>query len=222
MIDLDAVVTRLARHYGPPEAPITRDPFEMIVLENVAYLAPDQRREEVFRKLQKRAGTTPARILAAPLETLREIAALGGMYPDVRAQRLREAARLARDEFGGDLRTIFKLDFAKARRALKKFPVIGEPGAEKILLFGGAHCHLALESNGLRVLVRLGAAEEHKNYATTYRRVQDALAGHTGTDCERLVSAHLLLKRHGQETCRRSDPSCNACPLRKLCPYGMG
>jgi len=219
MIDLATVLARLEKHYGRPDQPITRDPFEMILFENIAYLVPDRQREQAFRTLKKRAGTTPARILAAPLETLREIAAIGGIYPGVRAQRLRDAAMLVRDEFEGSLDHVLKLDFAKARKALKKFPVIGEPGAEKILLFTGYHARLALESNGLRTLLRLGAAEEYKNYATTYRRVQDALASQIGNDCERLVSAHLLLKRHGQELCRRSDPSCGICPLLTLCRY---
>jgi endonuclease-3 len=50
----------------------------------------------------------------------------------------------------------------KAKKLLMRFPMIGEPGAEKILLFCGALAVLALESNGLRVLVRVGVAEERK------------------------------------------------------------
>ena len=36
---------------------------------------------------------------------------------------------------------------------------------------------LALESNGLRVLLRLGFADEKKSYSASYRGVQQALAG---------------------------------------------
>ena len=34
---------------------------------------------------------------------------------------------------------------------------------------------MALDSNGLRVLCRVGFAEEQKNYSATYRLVQDAI-----------------------------------------------
>ncbi len=219
MPELASLLASLEKRYGQPKRPVTRDPFEMILFENIAYLVPDDRRERAFRELKKRVGTTPAKILSTSVEVLREIAGIGGVFPELRAQRLRQAALLVRDQFGGSLRPVLKLDFAKARRALKKFPVIGEPGAEKILLFAGAHAHLALESNGLRTLVRVGFAEEHKNYSTTYRRVQEELAGQIGEDCSWLITAHLLLKRHGQEICRRSEPLCGVCPLRTGCGY---
>jgi hypothetical protein len=49
-----------------------------------------------------------------------------------------------------DLGAVLDRPQADAIRALKKFPAIGEPGAEKILLFAGKAPILALESNGLR------------------------------------------------------------------------
>jgi len=107
----------------------------------------------------------------------------------------------------------------KARKALQKFPGIGEPGAEKILLFSKTYPVLALESNGLRVLVRLGFGEEKKNYATTYRLVQKAVGEGLDNDYTWLIQAHLLLRRLGQELCRRSEPMCDRCPLAADCAY---
>ncbi|MGH9592365.1 MAG: hypothetical protein ACRD5L_04685, partial [Bryobacteraceae bacterium] len=148
------VVAKLEKHYGVPEPPSTRDPFELILYENIAYLASEDHREKAFRELRKRVGTRPADLLTARVEDLREITALAGIFPDLRARRLQESARLVRDKFGGDLRRVLAGDPAKARRALKKFPTIGDPGADKILLFTGTVASLALESNGLRALVR--------------------------------------------------------------------
>jgi endonuclease III len=34
-----------------------------------------------------------------------------------------------------------------------------------------------------------------------------------------LIQAHLLLRRHGQELCRRSEPTCDNCPLAADCEY---
>jgi endonuclease-3 len=213
------VVGKLEKHYGKPEPPSTRDPFELILYENIAYLASDDRREKAFRELKKRVGTRPADLLTACVEELAQITALAGIFPDLRARRLQESARLVRDEFGGDLRRVLTGDPTKARRALKKFPTIGDPGADKILLFTGTVASLALESNGLRTLVRLGFAKEHKNYSTMYKNAQVALHDEIGSQCSPLIAAHQILKRHGQELCRRSAPRCEACPVRTECPF---
>jgi endonuclease III len=81
---------------------------------------------------------------------------------------------------------------------------------------------LALESNGLRVLLRLGFGEEKKSYSTTYRLVQHAAIEGLDKDCSWLIQAHLLLRRHGQELCRRSEPMCDKCPLAEDCEYYQG
>lgn len=220
MLDFWRLVGTLEKHYGRPRPSLARGPFELVLYENIAYLVSEDRREKAFRELKSRIGVRPEDLLVASTEELAEIAAMGGIFPELRARRLQEAARLVRDNFGGDLSAVLKLDFAQARRALKQFPAIGEPGAEKILLFAGAHPCFALESNGVRVLVRFGFAKEHKSYSPTYRALQKALAADVVDKCAPLVAAHQLLKRHGQEICRRSAPRCQQCPVRGNCEYG--
>ena len=107
----------------------------------------------------------------------------------------------------------------EAARALRKFPGIGEPGAEKILLFAGLAPFLALESNGLRVLLRLGYGTEGKNYAASYKSAQGAAAVEIPETVRARIEAHQLLRRHGQELCRRSAPICERCPVTKECAY---
>jgi len=219
MSDFWRLVEALEKHYGRPKPPPARGLFELVLYENIAYLVSEDRRERAFRQLKSRIGVRPEDLLLASTAELAEIAAIGGIFPDLRARRLQEAARLAHDKFGANLDAVLKLDFAQARRALKQFPAIGEPGAEKILLFTGAHPCLAMESNGVRVLVRFGFAKEHKSYSSTYRSLQRALAADAGGKCAPLVAAHQLLKWHGQEICRRSTPQCTGCPVRASCRF---
>jgi len=220
MPDFWKIVETLKIAYGSPSPPATRDPFELILHENIAYLVSDDRREKAFRELKRRVGLRTSDLLAASMPELAEITAIGGIFPELRARRLQESARLVRDEFGGDLRSVLKLDRAQARKALKEFPTIGDPGADKILLFSGTVATLAPESNGLRVLVRLGFAKESKNYAAMYRNLQRSLEDQTGQACAPLITAHQLLKRHGQGICKRSAPRCEACAVRRFCPMG--
>jgi endonuclease-3 len=217
--DLKKIVAELSTHYGKPKPPITTDPFELVLLENIAYLVSDQRREEAFKLLRKHAGTRPHEILAAAHEQILQATRLGGMHPEQRVGRLREIALIAIDEFGGDLRRALKLPLPKAKQALRRFPSIGEPSAEKILLFTRSYPVLGLDSNGLRVLLRLGFGKEKKNYTATYRSVQESIQGQLTEDYDWLINAHILLRQHGKELCKTNAPECEKCPVRKSCAY---
>ena len=215
---LAQVVDRLQAHYGPPKVPRLNGPWEMVLWENVAYLADDDRRKQAFQALKKRVGTEPGQILSASNEALLDVTR-HGIMAELFADKLRKCAQIVLEEFDGDLRPVLKLPMPKAKKALQKFPGIGEPGAEKILLFCQTQPVLALESNGLRVLLRLGFGEEKKSYSTTYRLVQQAVHKELGEDYAWLIQAHLLLRHHGQELCRRSEPLCDRCPLAGGCEY---
>jgi endonuclease III len=209
---------RLAQFYGEPKPPLVTEPFAMILWENIAYLASDAKRAEAFAELRTKVGLTPAAIRKGKDSTLLVIASKG-IVADNTVAKLRKAAEIARDDFGDELSSILDKSLAAAKKDLRKFPAIGEPAAEKILLFNQRHLVLALESNGLRVLVRLGYAPEHRNYATMYKAVQRALAPQLPANCEALIRAHQLLRQHGQELCKRNSPQCGRCPLRADCAW---
>ena len=217
-INLPQAIERLEAHYGKPKAPKLNGPWEMILWENVAYLADDDRRRHAFQTLKKRIGIEPTQIRSASDESLLEVTR-HGIMPEQFAGKRRKCAKIALEEFDGDMRPVLKLPFPKAKKALQQFPGIGEPGAEKILLFTRTNPVLALESNGLRVLLRLGFGEEKKSYSTTYRLVQQAAVEELDKDFSWMIQAHLLLRHHGQELCRRSEPICDQCPLAADCEY---
>src|SRR5581483_12372993 len=184
---LQDIVERLRAAYGKPERLPAEGPLELIFWENAAYLLTDERRKAAFDLLRDRTRFEPRKVLAAPQPALLDIANLGGMRPEVRVERWRSIARIALDEFEGDLETVARMPLKEAKKALQRFPNIGEPGAEKILLFSNAHAVLGLESNGVRVLWRLGYGREHKSYSSTYRSVQEAIASQLPGRCEPLI-----------------------------------
>lgn len=214
------IIAALEAHYGKPLPPKTTDPLGLIIYENIAYLSTDEKRDAAFDALKAKVGLGLAEILAASTEQLVNIARLGGgIRPELRAARLKEIAQIVLNDFDGDLNQALALNLPRAKKALQKFPSIGPPGAEKILLFTRTYAVLALESNGLRVLVRLGFGEERKNYAATYAAVQEALRDQIGSDFDFLISAHQLLRRHGKVLCRTNNPACEICPVRSHCAY---
>jgi endonuclease-3 len=214
-----SVVEQLEKIHGRPKPPKFSGPLEMILWENVVYLADDKKREMAFEALRSEIGLTPAEILSAPPNALLVVTRLAGILPQTQVEKLRSIAQIAQNEFEGNLDQVLKQSLSQAKRALKKFPGIGGPGAEKILLFCRAYPIFALESNGLRVLLRLGFGQEQKNYAASYRSAQEAVKAGMKPDCAWLIRAHQLLRHHGQEVCRRTRPICEVCPLTNICRH---
>jgi endonuclease-3 len=197
---LAAIVERLREVYGTPRAEIT-DPFELILLENVAYLVDDARRLATFRKLRDEIGF--ANILTTPAEKIARVIEGGGMLPPHRAAKVIACARLAE-----------KIGVPLDKKILRKYPGVGEPLADKILLFNGKQRTLAPDSNALRVLLRLGFGTESKNYAASYKSAV-AAAG----ELPNAKEAHILLRRHGQEVCKNKAPRCEVCVVRADCDF---
>ena|SRR5271157_1382801 len=222
MPDFKKLIARLKRHYGDPDLPPAKGPFELVMWENACYLLPDDRRAAVFEGLRSQVGLTPDAIWKAPQEILLLLAKMGGMRPETRVFRWREIARIANTQFGGNLDSILQEPYARAKKALKQFPNIGDPGAEKILLYCGVGPDLPLEWNGLRVLTRVGYGRAQKNYGATYKSVQEAIRGELPRGAAALAKAHLLLRQHGKTFCRDKRPLCEKCPAVGLCNFPLG
>ena len=216
---LGRILNRLEKHSGRPEPLQTTDPLEIILFDTVVYLAPDQKRAAAFAALKERVGLQPKKILAAPQATLAEIGGMGGIVPTISARKIREVAAIALEKFNGRLKDALELPPKLARKALKEFPGMGDPGAEKILLFTGTEPVFAMDSNILRVICRLGFSVETRNYSASYRAAQQSLTGEIPANCDALIRAYQLLRRHGMEICKRSKPLCDTCPLQRDCEY---
>src|SRR5438132_7898367 len=193
MLTLEQIIEPLAGVFGePPDAP-RRTLLELVLLENVAYLVDDEQRLRAFRALETAVGLEPERILAASDDVLTTVAS-HGILGAHQADKLRQIARITIDEFGGSLDSVRALPLAQAKKALRRFPGIGEPGAEKILLLARSHAVLGLDSNGVRVLTRLGVVREAKSYGATYRAVQAWVQPYHARGFDWLIRAQHLLR----------------------------
>jgi endonuclease III len=228
--NLGEVLNRLEQLYGPQKAAGPRDPYEMIVFVNCGYPATDVSCSKGFDALKREVGLKLDEILAAPKAKLAKLMRLGGIVPELRAQRLKEIARMVQKEFSGNLAAALKArmqgekkvpgsGIREAKKLLQRFPVIGEPGAEKILLFANVVPVAAVPSAALSVPMRIYFRGEGKNYATDYRRAREALSADLPETFPARQRAYLLLKKHGQEICKRTKPKCEICPVTGQCAY---
>lgn len=234
---LKQLLDRLEAYYGEQQPGWPVDPYLFLVWWQCGYPASDAACRKGWESLTSRIGTDPDRLLSADPTKLALALKPGGMVPELRALRLKEIAERVQKEFGGDLRApLSGMPIAQVRASLKKFPGIADPGADRILLFGGISPVAAVPSNCTHVLVRIEQGQERENYGQNYREAQQFIvaafpAKHTGRsmadDPDRETfdarrRAYLLLKCHGQTLCKRTNPKCSACPISSSCAFFAG
>jgi endonuclease III len=215
---LAKLVGQLRAKYGTPEPPPAKNAFELVAWEKAAYLATDEKRANAFALLRRTIGLTPRKVLAARRGELIDVLASGGIAAPERAENLVKAAEMVVGDFDGSLDDVCRRPLPEAKKQLMRIRGIGEPGAEKILLLTRSHPVLGLDSNGLRVLTRLGYGTETKSYTATYRSATSAALPELGADIDSLIDANLLLRTHGQTVCKTGNPRCGACVIRAGCP----
>ena len=213
------LLDKLERFYGKQAPCWPVDPYEFIVWWQCGYPASDAACTKGWDKLKSEVGIEPHNLLAATPGKLTSAVKAGGMVPELRALRLKEIAMRVTDEFGGDLRAALVGPLSKARKTLKKFPCIADPGADRILVFAGITPVAAVPSNCPQVLVRVLSGQERENYSLNYREAQQAIAAEVPETFDARTRAYLLLKHHGQEICKRTKPRCEKCPVRSNCSF---
>jgi endonuclease III len=216
------VLDQLERHHGPQAPCWPTDPYRFIVWWHCGYPPSDAACLRGWESLTERVGIEPSHLLAATSARLTAALRPGGMVPEIRARRLKEVAARVQDEFGGDLLGALTGRLAEAPVLLKRFPGIAGPGVDRILLFAGLAPIAAVPSNCPHVLVRIRQGREHDNYGANYREAQQILNDGVAAEVSVRSRAYLLLKQHGQVTCKRTKPACESCPLKTVCAFVIG
>ena len=213
------VLNQLETFYGKQEPCWPSDPYLFLLWWYCGYPSSDASCSKGWKQLTERIGTDPDAILAAPPATLAAALKPGGMLPELRAERMKEVTARIKNEFDGDLRAALTGPIPKVRKILKSFPSIADPGADRVLLFGGIQPVAAVPSNCTGVLARIQKGREEKNYNASYREAQRMIDSEIPATFDARTRAYLLLKRHGQELCKRTNPKCEECPVRAACAF---
>ncbi len=213
----------LAASYGEQTASWPTDPYLFLVWLHCGYPASDAKCAKGWESLTSRVGVEAERILEADPARLASALKPGGIVPELRAMRLKEIAERVLKQYGGDLRQgLNGLSITQARRALKQFPNIADPGADRILLFAGISAVAAVPSNCPHVLVRIQIGQERENYGRTYREAQESVEAGLPPTFDSRIRGYLLLKCHGQKLCKSSNPKCAICPVATHCAFAAG
>jgi endonuclease-3 len=213
------VLDQLEEFYGSQAPAWPMDPYLFLLWWYCGYPASDVACNKGWKELTSRIGTDPEAILSAHPAALAAALKPGGMLTGLRAERMKEVAARIKHEFDGDLRRALIGPITNVRKILKSFHSIADPGADRILLFAGIQAVAAVPSNCTVVLERIQNGREQKNYNASYRAAQRMIDSEVAATFDARVRAYLLLKRHGQQLCKRTNPKCNECPVRAACAF---
>src|SRR4051794_2456008 len=102
---IKGAVEYLRARYSEQKAPSLKGSWEMVLWENIAYLADDDERKKAMLTLKQTVGLQPKQISAASDKALMGVTQ-HGILPQQFVEKLRQCAQIAVDDFGGDLDTV--------------------------------------------------------------------------------------------------------------------
>lgn len=200
---LHAILERL-RAGGPPVRPgLDHDgPWSLLVATVLSAQCTDARVNQVTPGLLGRFPT-PAALAAAPVGEVEDAIRSVGLFRTKARNLVALAGEVAR-RHGGEV--------PRAREALEALPGVGRKTASVVLGQAFDVPAFPVDTHVGRVCRRLGFSPT-PGPREVERRVTPLL------DPSEWTEAHLLLIRHGRQTCTARKPRCPGCPVRDLCPW---
>ena len=197
------------QHWWPAETP-----FEVmlgaILTQNTAWTNV----EKAITGLKKACDLTPEGILSLAPEQLEEAIQSSGYFRQ-KAERVHGFCLYLVKTGEGDISRMEDIPTSKLREELLALKGIGPETADSILLYALSRSVFVVDAYTRRLLSRLGMCPETAKYEDLQAQFMDNL----DPDAEMFNEYHALIVRHAKERCRKREPECEECALRKLCKF---
>jgi endonuclease-3 len=152
-------------------------------------------------------------VLEAPAGQVADAIRSGGIA-DQKARRIQQILAAIREREGRiDLSRLNDLDDRAVEEYLISLPGVGPKTAACVLLFSMGRAAFPVDTHVHRIAVRLGWIPPGTSAEQAHGILGPAVPPGIRYDL------HLALIEHGREVCKAQHPRCEACVLRRGCPY---
>lgn len=230
------------QHWWPAQSP-----FEVIVGAYLTQNTSWTNVERALSSLRQARILSIAGIRRTPVAKLERAIRSAGYFRQ-KAQRLKTFVRFLDRRYGGSLARMFSEPTAKLREELLALHGVGPETADSILLYAGNHPVFVVDAYTRRILERHQLIAADTTYEGIRRLFEQALAhlpeeppehapSITGdsphgsshppsrmSTARRTPTAQVFNEMHGlivgvgKNYCKKSQPECEQCPLRKFLP----
>ena len=159
-----------------------------------------------------------AAIVAMPEDVLGDIVRPSGHFR-VKARKLQSFCTVVIEEHGGDIDALLAGTTEEVRARLLRIWGIGPESADAITLYAARLPTFVVDAYAYRLFERLGHPPGERRY-DVYREYFMRMIGTREEDVWALNEWHALIVRHGQGTCRKTQPRCGDCALLDCCAFG--
>jgi endonuclease-3 len=197
------IANALARAYPAADVALHYEtPFQLLVATILSAQCTDEKVNEVTAVLFRAHGT-PRRLAAADPAEIESIVRPTGFYRQ-KARAILGAARGVEERFGGEV--------PKTMEALTSLPGVARKTANVVLGNAFGVPGLAIDTHMKRVHQRLALTASDDPV-----QIERELAALLPEDCWTRYTHRVI--HHGRVCCDARRPRCDACPIRRDCPW---
>jgi endonuclease-3 len=203
-----AIRDRLRELYGRPVNDPHGHPIAELVRTVLSQNTNDTNRDVAYGRLRERFPTWEA-VRDAPTDEVIDAIRPGGLA-NTKGPRIQEILRQLQDH--PDLDWIETTPRDEAIEFLTALPGVGRKTAACVLIFAFDRPEIPVDTHVYRVGGRLGLFRERASFEEAHDEMLRIV------EPEDAYEFHINLIHHGREICR-PRPRCEACELRRMCPY---
>jgi len=199
---------KLLRAFGPQHWWPGDTPFEVIVgailTQNTAWTNV----EKAIHNLKKAKLLTPGKLHDLSQDEIAKYIRPAG-YFNIKAKRLKHFLNYLFDNYGGNLKKMFKKRTDALRRELLSVNGIGPETADSILLYAGNHPVFVVDAYTKRIFSRHQVVKTDADY----HNIQELFMKNLPHVVKMFNEYHALIVKAGKDFCRTRKPLCSRCPL---------
>ena len=214
MIDLAQIYNLLLKSNGHQSWWPGESPFEVMIGAILTQNTSWTNVEKAISNLKSENALSIDGISKIKEQKLAQLIKPAG-YFNQKTLKLKRFVKFLIDEFDGNIGNMRKLGLSHLREELLSVNGIGPETADSILLYALEKPIFVVDAYTARLANRLELFFEPPDY----HELQEYFMDHIPQDLDLYNDFHAQIVVLGKDTCKKTKPHCDKCPLCGLCPF---